>query len=522
MTTLQQRLRRPASERGFTLIELLVVIIILGVLAAVVVFAVRGVGDKGKSSATTIDARTIRTAQEAYCAKNGRYADGATLKAEGFLSDLPQYHEVFASQTGGNCNGWRYAVLRTDQADPYPLGSWALTAGQPFSPPSYDPDPDNSNEFMGDVVRLADGRVLAISKLDVPGAEIWDPATGAWTDVAPYEQDRASFDALALVLRDDPNTPQSECAGAVDNCNKVLFDAFGCGFCDPVYFLFDPDNPGAAWEGVPKAPGSYTSNTFVRLGMVQLMDDPTRSGSQCGPNCGKVFIYGVGGPGTASADLYDPRDNSFTPVAFDDPAITPELGVFAPLPDGRYLMVGEPSGVPRAKIFDPATLTFSDATAPSNRHGGDAFRRWALLPSGEILVGGPNTKANGDRSGDAEIYTPAPAPGGGSWRTVPGCNGADFVNLTCHLVESLPDGRVLAYARNDNVGNSPVTMFLFNPATEKWASAANLNDIFSAAEGIYLDPAGGGCDPHCGKVLMVGGGNNNDGTAHSSSELFTP
>ncbi|MGQ0743822.1 MAG: type II secretion system protein [Acidimicrobiales bacterium] len=47
------------------LTELLVVIIILGILAAVVEFAVGGWGDKGQSSALRIDARTIATAQEA-------------------------------------------------------------------------------------------------------------------------------------------------------------------------------------------------------------------------------------------------------------------------------------------------------------------------------------------------------------------------------------------------------------------------------------------------------------------------
>jgi len=62
------------GEGGFTLIELLVVIIILGVLSAVVVFAVRGAGDKGQSAAKTIDERTLKTAQEAFCANNGYYA----------------------------------------------------------------------------------------------------------------------------------------------------------------------------------------------------------------------------------------------------------------------------------------------------------------------------------------------------------------------------------------------------------------------------------------------------------------
>ena len=95
--------RRTADEGGFTLIELLVVIIILGILAAVVVFAVGGVGDKGVSASCKIDTRTIRTAEEAYAAQPapnggaGKYTDTAGLKAGGFLSEDSTYHSVAGS-----------------------------------------------------------------------------------------------------------------------------------------------------------------------------------------------------------------------------------------------------------------------------------------------------------------------------------------------------------------------------------------------------------------------------------------
>lgn len=74
------------EDRGFTLIELLIVIIILGVLAAIVVFSVRGITDKGDESACKIEYRTVNTAIEAYYAENG--ADPANLDVlvtDGFL-----------------------------------------------------------------------------------------------------------------------------------------------------------------------------------------------------------------------------------------------------------------------------------------------------------------------------------------------------------------------------------------------------------------------------------------------------
>ena len=90
MAGLLKRLRGGNPEGGFTLIELLIVIVILGVLAAVVVFAVSGITDRGTTSACKADFKTVETAQEAYYAKNGSFASNvAALVTAGFLRSAP-------------------------------------------------------------------------------------------------------------------------------------------------------------------------------------------------------------------------------------------------------------------------------------------------------------------------------------------------------------------------------------------------------------------------------------------------
>ena len=100
MIELVSRARRRSHEAGFTLIELLVVIVILGILAGVVVFAVGGIDDRGEAAADATDLRTLRTAEEAFYAKFGRYGSEEELVNAGFLAGASSMNDVFLGADG--------------------------------------------------------------------------------------------------------------------------------------------------------------------------------------------------------------------------------------------------------------------------------------------------------------------------------------------------------------------------------------------------------------------------------------
>ena len=75
---LKTRLDAARKDDGFTLIELLIVIVILGILAGIVVFAVGGITDRGANAACKADKKTVEVAVEAYRAKKNVYPDATT------------------------------------------------------------------------------------------------------------------------------------------------------------------------------------------------------------------------------------------------------------------------------------------------------------------------------------------------------------------------------------------------------------------------------------------------------------
>ncbi len=102
---LEQLRKARDEESGFTLIELLIVIVILGVLAGIVVFAIGGITDRGNASACKSDAKNVEVASEAYFAKNGSYAaDMPALVSANLLREVPATtngYTITYTQAGG-------------------------------------------------------------------------------------------------------------------------------------------------------------------------------------------------------------------------------------------------------------------------------------------------------------------------------------------------------------------------------------------------------------------------------------
>jgi general secretion pathway protein G len=89
-------------ELGFTLIELLIVIVVMGVLAAVVVFALGGVTSKSVVSACNSDAKTVQLAVTAYEAQNATAPAAISTSGAGDGYLVPTYLQSWPQNTSSN------------------------------------------------------------------------------------------------------------------------------------------------------------------------------------------------------------------------------------------------------------------------------------------------------------------------------------------------------------------------------------------------------------------------------------
>ncbi len=110
--------RPNGRDGGFTLVEILIVVVILGILATVTVFAVRGTTSRAADNACANERKSVDTAFEAYLVKEQTSSVLATgvgadryersMVAVGILRGVSSNWEVGAdgtitAQAGGEC-----------------------------------------------------------------------------------------------------------------------------------------------------------------------------------------------------------------------------------------------------------------------------------------------------------------------------------------------------------------------------------------------------------------------------------
>jgi len=151
--------RRAAGEidGGFTLIELLIVIVVLGILAAIVVFALGGVTGKSTAAACQSDAKTVGVGVSALMAENPSVTSASQLITGDGAPTV-------TTDTGG----WQWALTSTD---PTLTSATLQISGNPFvqSWP-------NSTSYS---ISVSDG--TAPTDVTTPGA-----ASAATSTTAPF------------------------------------------------------------------------------------------------------------------------------------------------------------------------------------------------------------------------------------------------------------------------------------------------------------------------------------------------
>jgi hypothetical protein len=256
------------------------------------------------------------------------------------------------------------------------------------------------NRYGHAAVRLADGRVLAISGAGATGSvarlsssELFDPATGAWTLSGRVSAGRV--DARAVLL---PS-------------GKALYVG---GIYGPERFsaaeLYDPATGVWSLTG-PMASPRY-GHSLVLLAS------------------GKVLV--AGGFTLSTAELYDPAKGTW--AATGALSGVRRYHTASLLADGRVLVAGGTNGVTElstAELYDPTKGTWT-LTAPMS--GARTAHAAAGISRGRVLVSGGT--AGGVTLSTSEVFDPATS----SWATV----GALKTARSGHTETSLADGRVLA------------------------------------------------------------------------------
>ena len=334
---------------------------------------------------------------------------------------------------------------------------------------------------------LPDGRVLVVggersqsNANSLGSAEIYDPRTNSWSPGPAMNLGRMGHTATVLptgqILVVGGDTVQPGMLASATNSVE----------------LFDPATN--LWRAGAAASLGREHHTATVLpdGRVLIVGGETTD-----PGSGQQRVL-------ASAELYDPRTNSWSPV---NDLGRPRVGHTATvLPDGRVVVSGgetlaadgQRDVTPAVEIFDPSSGSWTETGSLTTGRAGHTAN---LLIDGRILIAGGQTAAT--RGGRLQFVTASAAmipsasaeifdPQAGSWQPV----ALLGTPRTGHSATLLPSGQLLVVGGYAPNGTTPLgTAERYDPVTNVW-SAANIP--IARAEHtatLLLD----------GSVLIVGG-----------------
>jgi hypothetical protein len=338
---------------------------------------------------------------------------------------------------------------------------------------------------------LASGKALILGGLDInttalATGEVFDPATGRFAFTAgPMPGPRKKATATLL------NDGRVLVAGGQDQNDNFLDSAL----------IYDPARDGftalAAHLSVPR---SEHRATLLGDGTVLI------TGGITTPSSGPAEPV-------ASADLFDPASNDFTPVGAMTVARASHISIL--LKDGRVLVAGGVSAglndTAAADLYDPVKRTFTSTGSMGWAREGAAGVR---LDDGRVLITGGGGAPVGSGSGttvlsSAEIYDPV------SGRFTPTTNDLPEPHFL-HAIALLPSGKVLV--AGGYAGSGPFFFLeiqaataLFDPATNTFASATPLDIARGDIDAAVLSD---------GRVFIPAG-SNFQGEALNNAELYS-
>jgi WD40 repeat protein len=205
----------------------------------------------------------------------------------------------------------------------------------------------------------------------------------------------------------------------------------------------------------------------------------------------------------ASAEIFDPQANTFTPTSDMNEPRDGHTATLLPLADGKVLIAGgwnQHGRSSTAELYDPQTGTFEyTGSLMSPRQGMTA----TLLPGGLVLIAGGDSARNSLQI-MAELYDP----------TTKTFTPAGTLNQgrMAHTATLLPDGRVLLVGGASDNGEVLASAEIYDPATGQFTLTAEANLVRYKHTAVLLRD---------GNVLILGGSNEKDWTGkYDSAEIY--